>query len=820
MEPIKVLHIIPWLCNGGASRATIATSKYSLQLANFEHSVVSLTEAQPYMADMARKEGLTVVDTTKREEIFSAMEKADIVHIHYWNSPKMYDFLHSELPATRLLIWFHIAGEHPPQIITRDLVDYADFAIPCNPYSYKLPVFENLPKEVKLNKVGMVYDAADFARVTDVQPKAHDTFNVGYIGSVSFAKMHRNYVSMSAAANIPNVRFVVCGGGIENFLKQEAEQLGAAERFNFRGFVEDIKSEIEKFDVYGYPLCVDTYAAAELNLQEVMYGGVPPVVFPHGGIRSLVINNYTGLVVDSELEYSQALEYLYHHPEERARLGRNAKEYAAQIFGAENAAKLLNPIYEKLMQLPKQTREWGVPREYSLLDKPVSLLDVVGVEEKLVGTRLFIESIGEKVPEFIVSMNSQDTQRLFEAEQKIANSSTLLSRGEGSFLQYAERYPEDSYLRLWCGLVMHALGSYKQAISEFASAINLGCNHWRVFWYLAQAAAKIEELDLVKQGLSNVLKLAPGFTPAQQMLENVEALLEQSQSLDSLKLQEINLVIFPDWSKPEESLFPELANVIKAIATNPDKGRICLLIDNSNISDEDADMALSSITMSLLMEEDLEVEDGPEISLIGELSQTQWLSLINRLDAKITLEHENQEVIKQVRLEGIQELEVENLKRLRSVKLENGSWELFKLSEINLIVFPDWSQPEETVGLELQEVIKSLVTHPDKAKMTLLIDNSNIAAEEADLILSSVAMNLLMEEDLEVDEGPEIVLVGELSQMQWSAIIPQLQGRINLEHENGEAIAKVKADGIPSIELDSLKEKVNSIDFRSQQVAG
>jgi glycosyltransferase involved in cell wall biosynthesis len=810
MEPIKVLHIIPWLCNGGAARATIATAKYSSKLANYKHSVASLTEAQPYMADMAVKEGLSVVNTTKREEICSEMEQADIVHIHYWNNPQMCEFLRSELPATRLLIWFHIAGEHPPQIITRDLVDYADFAIPCNPYSRKLPVFENLPKEVTLKKVGMVYDAADFARVTDVQPKPHDTFNVGYMGSLSFSKMHRNYISMSAAANIPNVRFVLCGGGAVDILKQEAEQLGAAEKFNFRGFVEDIKSEIEKFDVYGYPLCEDTYAAAELNLQEAMYGGVPPVVFPHGGIKSLVIDNYTGLVVDSELEYSQALEYLYHHPEERARLGRNAREYAAQIFGAENAAKLLNPIYEKLMELPKQTREWGVPREYSLLDKPVSILDVVGVEEKFLGAKLFIESIEEKVPEFTVSMTSTDVQRLFEAEQKIANSSTLLSRGEGSFFQYADRYPEDGYLRLWRGLVMHALGLYKEAISEFASAINFGCDRWRVVWYLAQAAAKIEDFGLAKQALSDVLKRTPGFTPAQQMLQDVEAVLEQFQALDNLKLKDINLVVFPDWSKPEESLFPELANVIKAIATHPDKALMCLLIDNSNISDEDADMALSSITMSLLMEEDLDVENGPEISLIGKLSQTQWLSLINRLDAKITLEHENQEIVKHAGAEGIQELEFENLKRLRAVKLENGTWELFKLSEINLIVFPDWSRSEETVGLELQEVIKSLATHPDRAKITLLIDNTNIAAEEADLILSSVAMNLLMEEDLEVDEGPEIVLVGELSQIQWSALMPQLQGRIKLENENGEAIAILKAENIPTVELDSLPDKIRS----------
>ena len=115
-------------------------------------------------------------------------------------------------------------------------------------------------------------------------------------------------------------------------------------------------------------------------------------------------------------------------------------------------------------------------------------------------------------------------------------------------------------------------------------------------------------------------------------------------------------------------------------------------------------------------------------------------------------------------------------------------------------------------------VIKSLVTHPDRAQITLLIDNSNITAEDADLILSSVAMNLLMEEELEVDEGPEIVLVGKLSQVQWSALISQLQGRIKLEHENGEAIilritraiAQLKAEKIPVIELNNLPKKIQS----------
>jgi hypothetical protein len=46
--------------------------------------------------------------------------------------------------------------------------------------------------------------------------------------------------------------------------------------------------------------------------------------------------------------------------------------------------------------------------------------------------------------------------------------------------------------------------------------------------------------------------------------------------------------------------------------------------------------------------------------------------------------------------------------------------------------------------------------------------------------------------------------------VQWSALIPQLQGRIKLEHENGEAIAQLKAENIPVIEFNNLTKKIQS----------
>jgi len=141
-----------------------------------------------------------------------------------------------------------------------------------------------------------------------------------------------------------------------------------------------------------------------------------------------------------------------------------------------------------------------------------------------------------------------------------------------------------------------------------------------------------------------------------------------------------------------------------------------------------------------------------------------------------------------------------------------------KLRDINLIIFPDWSQPEDLLYQDLASVITRLVDHPDKNQMTLLIDRGNLSEDEANLFLSDVVMNLLLEEDLDVADGPEISLVGQLGEMQWSALLPQIRAWIVLENENQQAMptawttsyAAVKAENIPSYEIDGLS-KLTSI---------
>ncbi|MGL6281475.1 MAG: glycosyltransferase, partial [Microcoleaceae cyanobacterium] len=188
--------------------------------------------------------------------------------------------LRSPLPAMRLLTWFHVAGNQPPQIIPEKLIHFSDFALCSSPYTADLPLFQNLPADLCQTKTGMVYDTTDFQRLGEINLRQHQGFNVGYIGTVDLVKMHPNYVPMSAKINIPQVKFIVCGHGNDHHLKYQAEQLGVSTKFDWRGYVEDIKSVIEILDIFGYPLCEDNYSTAELVLQEAMYAGVPPVISP------------------------------------------------------------------------------------------------------------------------------------------------------------------------------------------------------------------------------------------------------------------------------------------------------------------------------------------------------------------------------------------------------------------------------------------------------------------------------------------------------------------------------------------------------------
>ncbi len=112
-----------------------------------------------------------------------------------------------------------------------------------------------------------------------------------------------------------------------------------------------------------------------------------------------------------------------------------------------------------------------------------------------------------------------------------------------------------------------------------------------------------------------------------------------------------------------------------------------------------------------------------------------------------------------------------------------------QLNDRNLIIFPDWSADEELLGEELAGTFYRLSQQPNASQTTLIIDTSSLSdIEIANDLISSIVMNLMMTEDLDITESLVISLTGELAPFQWSALLPKLHGKIELELENLQVI--------------------------------
>lgn len=463
-QPLLILHVIEQLTLGGPLNAIVGVVKYATP-GSAQHRIVSLLPAQRRAREIALENGIAILSAPETETFTGLLASADIVQLHFWNSPEIHQFLAAPWPAMRVLVWCHVNGAAPPHILPRQLFEFGDVVVATAPSSLGLPVFRAADPE----RVALIPGGADFARLAGLQAPAHPGFNVGYIGRLDFCKLHDAFVAMSAAINVPEIRFLVCGEGRDRAeLARQARALGVSERFSLSGFVEDIASILAQLDVFGYPLCAGNHATGELTIQEAMYAGVPPVVFPFGGAAEIVANGRNGIIVQNAHEYSTAITSLYYNPAERKRLGANAAQDARTRFGAQRSGPALEAVFERMMAQPKRIRAsetndppaCGTTGAWSLVRS--------------------LDSNGDA--DFVTSLTAAREEDAAAAEARLADASPNMA---DIVLQYRLRHPDDPHLRLWSGLVLKKRRN-EIATAEFKASLALGCDYPRVHRYFRE----------------------------------------------------------------------------------------------------------------------------------------------------------------------------------------------------------------------------------------------------------------------------------------------------------------------------------------------
>jgi len=133
------------------------------------------------------------------------------------------------------------------------------------------------------------------------------------------------------------------------------------------------------------------------------------------------------------------------------------------------------------------------------------------------------------------------------------------------------------------------------------------------------------------------------------------------------------------------------------------------------------------------------------------------------------------------RLCAIQQSEILNLRNEITISSLN-------LQELNYIIFPDWSTDEQKLGLELARVFLTIANYNQEGQITLLINTTGVSSEDANLIISAVIMNIMLEQEIDMTEKLQISMIPELTTILWQSLLPQLHGYLKIDCENQSLI--------------------------------
>ena len=415
---MKILHITTHL-GGGVGDTIVGYSSVS----EHENTVISLGYSFDYRHEQMK---VPYYDNMceKHEEIIKIIPDFDIVIIHWWNHPLLYDFLvRNKLPRCRLIIWSHNSGLYPPNIYTKKLVAYPDVLVFTSPLSFKTEIIVD-SKVKKYN----IWSTGGVENYLKIKRQPHKNFIVGYVGTIDYAKMHPNFLRMCSKIKIPNVEFMVVGN---------AELIKDAKgNFTFPGFVQNLGHYYSMIDVFGYPLNPTHYGTCDLVLQIAMAAGSVPVVLSNPMELTIVEHMKTGLVANNEKEYVEAIEMLYNNPTLREELSLNARKEAEKRFTLKKLCSEWNVVFNEIMKYEKTVKKWDIK-------EPISYTDV------------FLESLGEHCGAFRTYHNAKYLSDIIFAGKRIRELGkkwNWRSKSKGTVHNYVSYFKEKE-LKEWSELM-------------------------------------------------------------------------------------------------------------------------------------------------------------------------------------------------------------------------------------------------------------------------------------------------------------------------------------------------------------------------------
>ncbi len=430
MKKYKILHITPHM-GGGVGKLIFGIT--GVKNKTYSHKIVLLEQPiNKIHINNVRENGIEAFVTPAKGELNKLIAESDIVIVHWWHHPKTAELLYN-FPSiqTRVIVWTHISNITVPAI-AKEIILNSTMVWLTTPASYEADVVLQLSQDVVEEKVRLVYGCAGIDYYLDVQQQEHEGFNIGYLGYVDFAKMHRDFVDFCNAVSIPNEKFILAGDApVKEELEKRAIELGIDNRFTYLGYANNLKQVLSNFDVFGYPLMPFHTGTTENAIIEAMACKVPPVLLNQLAEKHIVKDGVTGLLVSGIEEYGNAIRYLYNNPVKRLQIGMQAREYVLNKFRKQEMMKSFYETIDEALMKPKTISNY----KKALGKNPAEW---------------FVSCLGKDKAKFIRSLIEGVQGQTIETIKELKYCSPLLKReNKGSIRHYHETFKSDSMLKFW-----------------------------------------------------------------------------------------------------------------------------------------------------------------------------------------------------------------------------------------------------------------------------------------------------------------------------------------------------------------------------------
>jgi len=350
---VKVIHLTPHL-GGGVGRALSGLLQPSEH--HVEHVFVCLERAEKdHFIKLIIAAGYQVIVEPDEQHLKQLITDADIVQLEWWRHPTTISALLKccHLPM-RLMVWCHVSGLYN-EIIPEALLEISLRFIMTSACTYQAESIQTM-LETNNEKLAVIHSNNGLEHwPRSAACQLQKPLSVGYLGSFNFAKLHPDYIYYLSKVELTPFTVTMIGDDLHaDTLMAQAKRLGRTDLLMFSGYIHDVAKSLDKINVLAYLQNPRHYGTNENALLEAMAMGIVPVVLNNPAECEIVEHGKTGLVVNDQASFAEAIQWLQQHPQKRIEIGENAAAFVRQRHAPGKMQRAFDEQYNFVMQTQKQ----------------------------------------------------------------------------------------------------------------------------------------------------------------------------------------------------------------------------------------------------------------------------------------------------------------------------------------------------------------------------------------------------------------------------------------------------------------------------------